>query len=260
LAVGLIISRIDVFAFKGLKWREKLLRISDRDVASNFLVLAGILLMSVAVFSSKSRSGIFILMFGFFLFFGLSFLFVRQDGFQSRRVRLFVITFFVILVFITLRIGINSALDRFAMDDLLSEGRPTYWENTLELFWQYPVFGTGLGTFPALYPDWEVEGSIIRLFHAHNDYLEYLAEMGLVGFSLLFGGILLFMAQVFSCWRSRRHPEVKGLVLGGMIAVISILVHSVTDFNLHIPANQILFTVVLSLTAVIAFYRFNPDS
>jgi len=48
---------------------------------------------------------------------------------------------------------------------------------------------------------------------------------------------------------------VKGLALGGIVAIAAILIHSITDFNLHISANMVLFTVVLSLTAVTAFYK-----
>ncbi|MFC2141372.1 O-antigen ligase family protein [Acidobacteriota bacterium] len=260
IAIGLVISRFFIFSQSELNWREKVQKLSDRDVSSKFLIIAGILLMSIAILFSKSRSGIFILIFGFFLFFGMTSLFIRKNGFSSKRVRLFLISFFLILVFIALRLGINSALERFSMDDLLSESRPLFWANTVELFSDFPIFGTGLGTFPALYPDWEAKGNIIRLFHAHNDFLEYLAEIGLVGFALLFGGILLILVQIFLCWRNRRHPEVKGLALGGLIALISILVHSVTDFNLHIPANIILFTIVISLTAVIAFYKYDPSA
>ena len=43
--------------------------------------------------------------------------------------------------------------------------------------------------------------------------------------------------------------------MGGMIAVFNIGFHSLTDFNLHIPANMLLFTVVLSLSFVTVFYR-----
>ncbi|TET20354.1 MAG: hypothetical protein E3J76_06050, partial [Candidatus Aminicenantes bacterium] len=48
---------------------------------------------------------------------------------------------------------------------------------------------------------------------------------------------------------------VKGLSLGGIVAIVCILIHSFTDFNLQIPANMMLFSVVLSLTIVTAFYK-----
>jgi tetratricopeptide (TPR) repeat protein len=63
------------------------------------------------------------------------------------------------------------------------------------------------------------------------------------------------IGQAFLIWRERRHPEVKAIALGGMIAVMAILIHGITDFNLQIPANMVLFAVVLPLTMVAAFFR-----
>jgi hypothetical protein len=44
------------------------------------------------------------------------------------------------------------------------------------------------------------------------------------------------------------------------VAIICILIHSITDFNLQIPANMMLFSVVLSLTIVTAFYKRNKTN
>ncbi len=43
--------------------------------------------------------------------------------------------------------------------------------------------------------------------------------------------------------------------MGGIISLAGMGLHAVTDFNLHIPANMVLFTVVLCLTLVMAYYR-----
>src|SRR4030042_3475462 len=98
------------------------------------------------------------------------------------------------------------------------------------------------------------------MVHAHNDYLEYLSEVGSIGFLLFFGGFLFIVIISFLTWRERRHPEVKGLALGGIISLVCILTHSITDFNLHIPANMVLFSVVLPLTLVTAFYKRGTSS
>jgi O-antigen ligase len=114
----------------------------------------------------------------------------------------------------------------------------------------------GTGTFASVYPVYETinfEGMV--LVHAHNDYLEYLSEWGLVGFLLLAGAVLYIAVDSFRTWSKRRNPEIKGLALGGIIAVFIMLIHSLTDFNLHIPANRLLFSVVLALTYVTVYHR-----
>jgi len=255
LALGLIIARIDLFSLAGLKWREKFLRLSEKGLGINLLICFGIVGMSLAIIFSKSRSGVFLLVFTFILFFELAVLYFGMAKHKQRWIKNFLKVVFLVIIFISLYIGIDATLERFALDKLLHEGRPTYWANTIRIFAEFPIFGTGLGTFTFLYPDFEEHGTLIRLYHAHNDYLEYLADLGAVGLILLLGGLFLMVANSFVIWRIRRYPEVKGLALGGIIAIICILIHSITDFNLHIPANMLLFSVVLSLTMVIAFYK-----
>jgi len=257
LAIGLIIAKGNLFSTERLKWREKILRISEKGFSTNLLMSIAIIIMSLGIIFSKSRSGIFLLVFSFILFFGLAVLYFRRTEDQKKWISTFLAIIFIFIVIFSLYIGLSNTLERFSLDKLLLEKRPVFWENTLGLFKDFPIFGTGLGTFSSLYPDWDQDGNLVRVYHAHNDYLEYLSELGIMGFLFLLMGILFMIIKSFLVWRGRRRAEVKGLALGGIIALICMLIHSITDFNLHIPANMILFSVVLSLTAVIAHYRMN---
>ena len=95
---------------------------------------------------------------------------------------------------------------------------------------------------------------------SRNDYLEYLSELGVGGMALFLGGLISLIISSFLIWRVRRHPEVKGLALGGIVAVVAILIHSLTDFNLHIPANVFLLSVMLSLIVVTVHYKRRSSS
>jgi len=255
LALGLIIARIDLFSLAGLKWREKLLRLSEKGLSTNLLMTLGIIIMSLAIIFSKSRSGVFLLVFTFILFFQLSALYFGRAGYQKKWIKNFLKIVFLIIIFISFYIGINATVERFALDKFLHEARPAVWANTIGIFSDFPFFGTGLGTFASLYSAYEDSEEFLRYSHAHNDHLEYLSELGVFGFVFLLGGILFMLINSFLIWRVRRHPAVKGLALGGIVAIVCILIHSITDFNLQIPANMMLFTVVLSLTIVTAFYK-----
>ena len=255
LCMGLIIARMDLGSFAGLRWREKLLRLSEKGLGTNILLSLSVIIMSVAVIFSKSRSGVSILIFIFILFFGLSVLFIRGTILQKSWIKRFLIIVFLFILFIALYVGIDANLERFALDEILQEQRPVVWANTVTIFSDYPLFGTGLGTFDFIYPVYEDSDAYARYSHAHNDYLEYLVELGVFGFILLVGGILILLINSFLVWKERKYPWVKGLALGGIIAVICMLIHSVTDFNLQIPANMVLFSAVLSLTITVAFYK-----
>jgi len=255
LAIGLIIARIDLSSFSRLSWREKTLRFSEKGFSVNLLLGLGIVVMAIAIVFSKSRSGVFVLALVFLLFFGMVSLFFEMSGPQRKGIRVFLRTLFIVILLLSFGLGIDATLKRFALDDLLHERRPMYWAYALHTFSDYPLLGTGLGTFGALAPRLEGRSGPISIEHAHNDYLEYLSELGVLGSALLCGGILSLIVISWRAWRSRRHPEVKGLALGGLISLVAILVHSLTDFNLHIPANMVLFSVILPLTMVTAFYR-----
>ncbi len=255
LAMGLIIARIDLFSLAGLRLKEKLLRFSEKGLSTNLLISLGIIIMSLAVIFSKSRSGVFLLVFTFILFFALSALYFRRAGYQKKWIKNFLKIVFFMIIFISLYIGIDATIERFALDKVLREERPAVWADTIGISSDFPFFGSGLGTFASLYPSYEDREEFSRYSHAHNDYLEYLSELGVLGFVFLLGGVLFLLINSFLIWRVRRHPVVKGLALGGIVAIVCILIHSITDFNLQIPANMMLFSVVLSLTIVTAFYK-----
>jgi len=255
LAIGLIIARIDLFSLAGLKWREKLLRFSRKGFSTNLILSGGIILMSLAIIFSRSRSGVFLLIFAFILFFELTVLYFGRVRHQQKGVKNFLKVSFLIIILISLYVGIDATIERFALDKLLHEGRPVLWSNVTSIVGDFPLFGTGLGTFASVYPAYEESRMPGHLSHAHSDFLEYLSELGAVGMIFLFGGIAFMVVSSFLIWRVRKHPQVKGLALGGIVAIVVILIHSIADFNLHIPANMVLFTVVLSLTAVTAFYK-----
>jgi O-antigen ligase len=255
LSIGLLVSRIDFSSVRGLSLRRKILRLSEKGLAGNLFLLFAIVLMSLGIVFSRSRSGVFILFFTFILFLGLITMFSGIGPALQKRMKTALKALFLVVVGLSLYMGIDATLRRFSLDNLLREGRPTYWANTLKMVADRPLFGSGLGTFGALYPPMQGETGPVFLEHAHNDYLEFLAELGFGGFALLLGGVLLMLGVSFLVWRTRKQPEVAGLALGGLISVINILLHSLTDFNLHIPANLVLFSVVLPLTMVMAFYK-----
>lgn len=256
LAVGLAMARMNLLTFGVKGFREKIMLWTSKGVLENVLIMAGIVVMSLGIVLSNSRSGLAVLVFTFFLFLGFSVLTFSRTGYRQVWVGKFVRTTFFIVTILAVYIGVGSTIKRFALDDLLHEDRPLYWANTADIVGDFPLFGTGLGTFASAYNAYETRGgSEMRLVHAHNDYLEYIAEVGVLGALLLLGGILYIGVHAFLASRNRRNMEARGLALGGIVSLAGIGLHTFTDFNLHIPANMVLFTVVLCLTLVMATYR-----
>jgi O-antigen ligase len=256
LALGLAVARMNMMTFGIKGFREKLLLWTSRGILVNVLILASAVVMSLAIILSNSRSGLVVLGFTVFLLLGFSVAAFSRTGFRQPWVGKTVRVTFVGVAILAVSIGVGSTIRRFALDDLLHEDRPQYWSSTVEIIGDFPLFGTGLGTFASAYGAYEkTSASEMQLVHAHNDFLEYAAELGLVGTVLLIGGVLYVAVSSYLAWRGRRNAQARALALGGIVSLAGIGLHAVTDFNLHIPANMVLFTVVLCLTMVMAYYR-----
>jgi len=256
LALGLAAARMNLLTFGVKGFREKFLLWTSKGVLTNVLILAGVVVMSLGIVLSRSRSGVVVLAFSVFLFLGLTVYSYSRTGFRQPWVGKSIRATFLAVVALAVFVGVGSTIRRFALDDLLHEDRPLYWANTLAIVGDFPLFGTGLGTFASAYGAYEKEtSSEMALRHAHNDYLESAAELGIVGTALLLAIILFIAVRAFLAWRDRRNAQARGLALGGLVSLAGMGLHAATDFNLHVTANAVLFTVVLCLTLVMSYYR-----
>ena len=149
-------------------------------------------------------------------------------------------------------LGVGQLLQRFSSFQSLEATagkRASMRRDTWRIFLHHPLAGTGLGTLQIVYPPYEslYDGKIVN--HTHNDYLEALAETGLLGglccawfLGVLFSKSLKRLLQLGNSFAGT-------LQLSGLVACSGFLVHSLVDFNLHIPSNALLFFLMAHLAA-----------
>src|SRR6266581_4398669 len=149
-------------------------------------------------------------------------------------------------------LGIGQILERLYSVQLLevtAGKRASMRKGTWRIFLDHPLVGTGLGTLQTVYPSYETlyDGKIVN--HTHNDYLEALAETGILGglCCLWFLGVLL--RESLKRFHDVNHSFAGTLQLSGLVACCGFLVHSLVDFNLHIPANSLLFFLMAHLSS-----------
>jgi O-antigen ligase/tetratricopeptide (TPR) repeat protein len=146
---------------------------------------------------------------------------------------------------------VESRLATVWKGDALEQSRLPLWKRSATLAMQFPVWGTGYGTFELVEPTCRTpaDSSLFVYDHAHNDYLEVLIEGGVVGLGLALATI--FFVHWRGCWGylERRGSESGGLALGALFAFTTLVIHSFGDFGLHYPAIALLATVVCAQLA-----------
>ena len=147
-------------------------------------------------------------------------------------------------------LGVRQILDRFSSMQTLevtTGKRASMRHDTWNIFRDHPGLGTGLGTLQIVFPAYETlyDGRIVT--HAHNDYVEALAETGVVGGLICAGFLSLLFIHSLRQLLRRDKPFAAALHLSGLAGCTGFLVHSLVDFNLHIPGNALLFFLMAHL-------------
>lgn len=147
-------------------------------------------------------------------------------------------------------LGTNRLFERFAQvqtGEASLERRWTMFVGTWHVFLDHPITGTGLGTLVDVYPRYETDydGKIVD--HAHNDYVELLAETGIAGSLCGLAFFWLFFRDAWARLGAEQSSFSLGLHAGAVTACAGMLVHSLVDFNFHTPSNGLFFLLMASL-------------
>ena len=121
------------------------------------------------------------------------------------------------------------------------------WREALPLIAAHPVFGTGLGGYESAFRRYQISEPLLSVDFAHNDYLQFASETGLLGAGLLFLPIFYLFGRMVLCFLSDRRRYRRSVVLGCVGSTLALLLHSLVDFNLQLPANALIFAVVLGI-------------
>jgi O-antigen ligase len=142
--------------------------------------------------------------------------------------------------------GVEKVVDRIEQTTMQTEDRDEVAGYAIAMWKDYPVLGSGLGSFRVVFPRYRGPDLGELFTHAHNDYLEFASETGIVGISLLGLLVLTSFVAALRAQYLRRDPLMRGISFGSMMGIIALMIHSTVDFNLQIPANAITFMLVLA--------------
>lgn len=169
--------------------------------------------------------------------------------YASRATVILLVSMVVIDIFIVgAWFGVEKVVARLENTSIARDAdRVDVSENALRQWRDYFLVGSGGGSFYAVFPQYR-SGDIGNFYdHAHDDYVEFASEYGLVGMLLLGGIVLSSFAAGLLAQYGRRDPLNRGMAFSSTMGIIALMIHSFVDFNLQIPANAATFMIVLSL-------------
>lgn len=131
-----------------------------------------------------------------------------------------------------------------------STGRIHFWTVALRVFAAHPLAGAGLESFGNSYTLYDTGNGLYRVYFAHNEYLQMLADGGLIGLGL----VLLFIYALFrgalrNIWETR-DLFARSAAVGALGACFGVMVHSIVDFPLRTNANAFFFLLLAAIAVV----------
>jgi O-antigen ligase len=132
--------------------------------------------------------------------------------------------------------------------------RPAIWRTTVQGITEFWPLGSGLGTFPSVYPLFEDGDTVTRTYvnHAHNDYLEWVFEAGLIGAALIVAGLAWWAIASVRAWRGPAEAQLWPRAASILVGLV--LAHSVVDYPLRTPAMLVVtvfFALVLASPSLV---------
>lgn len=137
-----------------------------------------------------------------------------------------------------------------ATDTGESLSRPAIWRTTMRMIRDHVLVGVGLGAYPIAYTRYDEATGLYRLEQAHNDYLQIIAEAGVIGLLLLIAFMIAVGRAAGAALASPMVVE-RSLALGAALGCWGIAVHSLFDFNLQVPANALLFLLLVAILTIL---------
>lgn len=209
-----------------------------------WLLVAMTIVGAATVFVSLSRGGMISMLVG------AGFTTLVLSSRRSLKGQGWIIALLALGAFIcVLYIGFDAVYDRLASLRELHQAQGGRWQivKDISLAWaKFPVFGTGQGTHEVVYPMFDRSTTPALAAYAENEYAQAAEETGIVGMATL----LCFGILVWACYvrdiRSASIP-IRSAAYGLGFGLVAIMVHSLSDFGQHLPANAMLSAVSCAL-------------
>ncbi len=252
LSVGIGVLIASLSGEQNQSWGRFFRNLLQWVITPKMALRLGLVIMVVALVLTRSRMGNSSFFISMLITGAIGLLLAKR---ATKSMVILLISLVAIDVFIVgTYFGTRRVVERIAQTTVQTEDRDEVAGYALNMWKDYPVFGSGLGSFAAVFPRYSEAGTPASYTYAHNDYLQFGTETGVLGLSLLGLMVAMSFAAALRAQYLRRDPLMRGLSFAAMMGIIALMIHSAVDFNLQIPANALSFMVVLAF-AWISLYH-----
>ncbi|MBI5563160.1 MAG: O-antigen ligase family protein [Deltaproteobacteria bacterium] len=251
VALGLLLYRAtDIRVLPDLPFKKKLTVWADSKALIPMTALsAAVLVMGGVLFMTLSRGGIIGLASAVAVFIWMA---LKRRALKKKAGVLALVGAALIVVVVLLNWSrMEARFGEIGHENRVQ--RTDVWSDAMGIAKDFPMLGSGLGTFKDAYPMYQTKYSLQYFVHAESDYVETLTETGIIGFAAAMVMVFHFFYPVVQVWRVRQNTFVKCMAAAGVASIAALAVHGLTDFNMRIPANAMTATVVAAVTYAIVF-------
>jgi putative inorganic carbon (HCO3(-)) transporter len=120
------------------------------------------------------------------------------------------------------------------------------WKDTFRIFLEFPLTGTGSGTFAEIFPVYRSFGTYTTYSETHNEYLQMLAEIGITMLFFFSIGLGTVLSRLIGIWRRPSSPGVL-IRIGAFCSLLVLMLHNAFDFSMQIPAIAVTAAITMAL-------------
>lgn len=252
LSVGIGVLIANLSGVQHPTWKRFFRSMIQWVISPKMALRLGLVIMVIALVLTRSRMGNSSFFISLMLVGAIGLLLAKR---ATKAMVILLVSLIAIDVFIVgTYFGTQRVIERIAHTATETEDRGAVAGYALHMWKDYPVFGSGLGSFPVVFPRYSAAGTSVAYTHAHNDYLEFGAESGVIGLSLLGLMVLTSFAAALRAQYLRRDPLMRGLSFAAMMGILALMIHSAVDFNLQIPANALTFMLLLAFAWISRYH------
>lgn len=245
LAVGTGLLLADLHRDRAHSWREFSRRLLRTLIGRKLVIRLCLAIMVIGLVLTRSRMGN-IAFFSSLAVAGLVGLWLQQR-LSRNAIVLFASLLLVDLMIVGNWFGLERLAERFGKATLEYSQRDEVASDMFSLVADNWLTGTGAGSFYTNFPQYRGNDTLGFNQYAHNDYLQFWSEYGLLGASALGLLVLLSLYQALMAQKRRRDNIARGMGFAASMGIVALMIHSTADFNVQIPANAMLFISILAL-------------